>query len=86
MNDHFVADDDRLDEKEKLEEEEVRLADLRIKAERKSNKPLDEAVGNVGNGDNDDVAGGNDNSDDNNDKVGVNVTINLSLLIFLPGN
>lgn len=68
-----------------MEEEEVRLADLRIKAERKSNK-LDEAVGIVGNDDSDNVAGGNDNSDDNNDKVGVNVTINLSLLIFLPGS
>ncbi|KAK6112788.1 Aspartyl/Asparaginyl beta-hydroxylase family protein [Brugia pahangi] len=54
------TDDDKLDE-----EEETRLADLQARAERKSNKPLHEAVQNVNRDYSDNATGDNDDSDDN---------------------
>ncbi|CAG9533667.1 unnamed protein product [Cercopithifilaria johnstoni] len=59
------TDDDTLDD-----EEEARLADLRAKAERKSNKVLDKVIENVEHDVSDNADGGNDENDDNDvDKI-----------------
>ncbi|EJW73454.1 hypothetical protein WUBG_15638 [Wuchereria bancrofti] len=54
------TEDDKLNE-----EEETRLADLQARAERKSNKPLHEAVQNVNRDYSDNATGDNDDNNDN---------------------
>lgn len=59
-----------------LEEEEARLADLRAKAERKSNKPFDKSVASDRNGSDNvtDDSNDSDDDDDDDDKV-INIII-----------
>ncbi|VDK68106.1 unnamed protein product [Onchocerca ochengi] len=61
------TDDDILNEEEMLEEEEARLADLRAKAERKSNKPFDKSVASDRNGSDNVTDDSNDSDDDDDD-------------------